>query len=68
MVEITLSQVILDSKLAQYASRFRAMTAAKERSTESLQELHLLYNRTKRNIADERLKEILNGRRAGAAT
>jgi len=67
MVEITLSQVILDSKLAQYASRFRAMTAAKERSTESVTELHLLYNRTKRNIADERLKEILNGRRAGAS-
>jgi ATP synthase F1 gamma subunit len=68
MVEITLSQVILDSKLAQYASRFRAMTAARERSTESAQELHILYNRTKRSIADERLKEILNGRRAGAAT
>jgi F0F1-type ATP synthase gamma subunit len=65
MVEITLSQVILDSKLAQYASRFRAMTAAKERSSDSLQELHILYNRTKRSIADERLKEILNGHRAG---
>lgn len=68
MVEITLSQVILDSKLAQYASRFRAMTAAKERSTETVQDLHILYNRTKRNIADERLKEILNGHRAGAAS
>lgn len=68
MVEITLSQVILDSKLAQYASRFRAMTAAKERSSDSLTELHTLYNRTKRSIADERLKEILNGHRAGAAS
>lgn len=68
MTEITLSQVILDSKLAQYASRFRAMTAAKERSTETMQDLHILYNRTKRSIADERLKEILNGRRAGAST
>lgn len=67
MLEITLSQVILDSKLAQYASRFRAMTAAHERSTETVGELHMLYNRTKRSIADERLKEILNGRRAGAA-
>jgi ATP synthase F1 gamma subunit len=63
MMEITLSQVILDSKLAQYASRFRAMTAAHQRATESLSELHTLYNRTKRNIADERLKEILNGRK-----
>lgn len=65
MTEITLSQVILDSKLAQYASRFRAMTAARERSTESKNDLHILYNRTKRSIADERLKEILNGHRAG---
>ena len=63
MLEITLSQVILDSKLAQYASRFRAMTAAHDRASESLTDLHTLYNRTKRNIADERLKEILNGRK-----
>jgi ATP synthase F1 gamma subunit len=63
MLEITLGQVILDSKLAQYASRFKAMTVAKDRAGESLQDLHTLYNRTKRSIADERLKEILNGRR-----
>lgn len=63
MLEITLSQVILDSKLAQYASRFRAMSTSHERADESLKDLHLLYNRTKRNIADERLKEILNGRK-----
>jgi F0F1-type ATP synthase gamma subunit len=63
MLEITLSQVILDSKLAQYASRFRAMTVAHDRAGESLADLHTLYNRTKRNIADERLKEILNGRK-----
>ena len=62
MLEITLSQVILDSKLAQYASRFRAMTAAHDKAGESLADLHMLYNRTKRNIADERLKEILNSR------
>lgn len=65
MLEITLGQVILDSKLAQYASRFKAMTVAKDRATESLQDLHTLYNRTKRSIADERLKEILNGRGKG---
>jgi len=67
MLEITLSQVILDSKLAQYASRFRAMTAAHERAEETLGDLHMLYNRTKRNIADERLKEILNGRKRPVA-
>lgn len=62
MLDITLSQVILDSKLAQYASRFRAMSVAEERASDSLQDLHLLYNRTKRSISDERLKEILNAR------
>lgn len=66
MLEITLGQVILDSKLAQYASRFKAMTVSKERASESLADLHILYNRTKRSIADERLKEILNGRGKGA--
>lgn len=68
MLEITLSQVILDSKLAQYASRFKAMTVAKERATEELGNLHMLYNRTKRNISDERLKEILNGRKKVGTT
>jgi ATP synthase F1 gamma subunit len=61
MLEIALSQVILDSKLAQYASRFRAMTMAHDRSDESLRDLHLLYNRAKRGQSDERLKEIING-------
>lgn len=66
MLQIALSQVILDSKLAQYASRFRAMSAANERADESLQELGLLHNRAKRAIKDERLKEIVNGmRKAG---
>jgi len=61
MVEITLSQAILESKLAQYASRFRAMSVAKNKATESHAELHMLYNQTKRALADERLKEIING-------
>jgi len=61
MLQITLSQTILDSKLAQYASRFRAWSTSKERATDSKNELHLLYNRSKRTLADERLKEIING-------
>jgi len=69
MLEISLGQVILDSKLAQYASRFRAMSAAKERAVESQKELKLTYNRAKRSISDERLKEIINGlKAAGVAT
>jgi len=63
MMQITLSEVILESKLAQYASRFRAMTAAKERATDTLDEVSLSYSRAKRHEKDERLKEILNGLR-----
>ena len=63
MMRIALSQLILDSKLAQYASRFRAMTASHERAEESTGELRLAYNRARRGIKDERLKEIINGMR-----
>jgi ATP synthase F1 gamma subunit len=61
MMHIAVSQLILDSKLAQYASRFRAMSASHERAEEATADLHLLYNRAKRAIKDERLKEIVNG-------
>jgi ATP synthase F1 gamma subunit len=59
MLQITLSQLILDSKLAQYASRFRAMSLANTRVNESLGLLKLAYYRSKRALADERLKEII---------
>lgn len=66
MMQIALSQVILESKLAQYASRFRAMSGAHTRADETVGELRLTYNRAKRHIKDERLKEIINGmRKAG---
>lgn len=61
MVQIAISQLILESKLAQYASRFRAMTASHQRADETRIELHLEYNRARRGIKDERLKEIING-------
>ncbi len=65
MTEIALSQVILDSKLAQYASRFRAMSMAKDKANELTGDLTMLFNRTKRRIQDERLKEMINGLRLG---
>jgi F0F1-type ATP synthase gamma subunit len=65
MTEIALSQVILDSKLAQYASRFRAMSMAKDKSNELANDLRMVFNRTKRRIQDERLKEMTNGLRMG---
>lgn len=63
MVQIALSQVILDSKLAQYASRFRAMTMANDKADELYSALTGNYNRVKRRTNDERLKEITNGLR-----
>lgn len=63
MMEIALSQVILDSKLAQYASRFRAMSMANDKADEWHSDLTNKYNRTKRRLQDERLKEIINGLR-----
>ena len=71
MMQIAISQLILESKLAQYASRFRAMSASHQRADESKADLHLDFNRAKRGIKDERLKEIINGikkAKLGAAT
>jgi F-type H+-transporting ATPase subunit gamma len=61
MMQIAVSQLILDSKLAQYASRFRAMSASHQRSQETKDDLHLEYNRARRAVKDDRLKEIING-------
>ncbi len=63
MLQITLTQTILDSKLAQYASRFRSMRSASEKADDTNKLLKMEYNRTKRFIADERLKEVVNGLR-----
>lgn len=67
MMEIALGQVILDSKLAQYASRFRAMSMANDKADEWYGDLTAQYNRTKRRTQDERLKEIINGLRTTKA-
>jgi F-type H+-transporting ATPase subunit gamma len=71
ILRLTISQFIYDSRLAQVASRFKAMSAAKERSIETAAELRTEYNRAKRNQVDTRLKESLAGLkkiRAGGAT
>lgn len=61
ILRLTISQFIYDSRLAQVASRFRAMSAAKERSVENAATLHTEYNRSKRSQVDTRLKESLAG-------
>lgn len=70
ILRLTISQFIYDSRLAQVASRFKAMSAAKERSISNVTELHTEYNRAKRNQVDTRLKESMSGLkklRAGGA-
>jgi ATP synthase F1 gamma subunit len=67
MMQISISQLILSSKLAQYASRFKAMTASHQRADETRQDLHMQYNRARRAIKDERLKEIINGMKKATA-
>ncbi|HVX48323.1 MAG TPA: F0F1 ATP synthase subunit gamma [Candidatus Saccharimonadales bacterium] len=69
MMQIAISQLLLESKLAQYAARFRAMSMSHQRASDAKDELHLDYNRARRGVRDERLKEIINGLkkvRAGA--
>jgi len=61
MMQITLSQLILESKLAQYASRFQAMRSAHNRADDMKSDVHIEFNRAKRAVKDERLKEIVNG-------
>jgi F-type H+-transporting ATPase subunit gamma len=67
MMQIAVSQLILNSKLAQYASRFRAMSASHQRASEQRSDLHLSYNRARRAVKDERLKEIINGMKKSSA-
>ncbi len=71
ILRLTISQFIYDSRLAQVASRFKAMSAAKERSIDNANQLHTEYNRAKRSQVDTRLKESLAGLkkiRAGGAS
>jgi F-type H+-transporting ATPase subunit gamma len=64
MLEIAIAQLILESKLAQYASRFNTMSAAKSKAKDMERDLKLTLNRAKRAQADERTKEVLSGMKA----
>ncbi|MEO5691349.1 MAG: F0F1 ATP synthase subunit gamma [Candidatus Saccharimonadales bacterium] len=61
MMSLALSQTILQSGLAQAASRFNAMTVAEDRAGELLDEYTLEYHRSKRADGDRRLREVLVG-------
>jgi ATP synthase F1 gamma subunit len=59
MMNLALSQVILDSGLAQSASRFNAMAGAKKRAFELIALYNLEFHRSKRSESDRRLREVL---------
>jgi len=58
MLSVALTQVIMESKLSQYATRFNTMTAARQRAIELRTDYRLGYYRAKRSESDERLKEM----------
>ena len=59
MLGLVISEIILEAKLAQPASRFNAMASAKQRALEMKGELRLAFNRSKRAAAAERNREII---------
>lgn len=59
MMTLALSQTILESSLAQAASRFNAMAVAKKRATELITMYSLEFHRAKRSESDRRLREVM---------
>jgi F-type H+-transporting ATPase subunit gamma len=61
MLEIALAQVILDSRLAQFASRFNAMILAEDKAKQRRKELYTSWRKAWRDESDKQLKESLAG-------
>jgi ATP synthase F1 gamma subunit len=59
MMRLALSQTILESSLAQAASRFNAMVVAKKRADELIALYKLEFHRAKRSENDRGLREVL---------
>lgn len=59
MMTLALSQTILESSLAQAASRFNAMAVAKKRAGELVDDFTLEFHRAKRSESDRRLREVM---------
>jgi ATP synthase F1 gamma subunit len=68
MLGVALNEVILESRLAQQASRFRAMSAAHTKARESRSELAWQFNHANRALKDERTREIINTLRKRSTT
>lgn len=59
MMSFAFSQVILESGLAQDASRFNAMAVAKKRAMELVDLYKLEYHRSKRSDNDRQMREVM---------
>ena len=59
MMSLALSETILESSLAQSASRFNAMAVAKKRAGELFDDFIMDFHRAKRADSDRRLREVL---------
>ncbi len=59
MMSLAFSQAILESGLAQDASRFSAMSVAKKRAMELVSLYKLEYHRSKRADNDRRMREVM---------
>lgn len=59
MMTLVLSQSILESSLAQAASRFNAMAVAKKRAGELLSDSMMEFHRAKRGESDRRMREVM---------
>lgn len=62
MMGVALTQVILESRLAQYASRFTAMTIANNKAHDMKRDATLKYHSAKRAERDEAAHELIYGR------
>jgi F-type H+-transporting ATPase subunit gamma len=60
MLYVAVSQIILDAKLAQYASRFKSMSTARQATDATRTRVLSKYRHALRAIQDERLKETVN--------
>lgn len=59
MMSLAFSQVILESSLAQDASRFNAMAVAKKRAHELVDLYNMEYHRSKRSENDRQMREVM---------
>jgi F-type H+-transporting ATPase subunit gamma len=59
MMKLALSQTILESSLAQAASRFNAMAIAKEHASQLISQYQLEFHRAKRFESDRKMREVL---------